>query len=266
MDPVPERPDQVDATAPSAARVYDYFLGGKDNFAADRELAERIQAVLPGGWREAAAVNRRFILKAVQWCASMLDVGQFLDLGCGLPLKPSVHDCARAGHPEAAVVYVDNDPMVLSHVSALQSGPGLAAVRADVADPARVLELVTGLPGGLVDLSRPVAIVLGGTLSTMEAETAQAAMAGYAAGMAPGSAAIISCLSYSDEAAGAEAERMYSVAGPWHNHPAGDVASFFGGLRIIHDRVMDVRCWPACPLVTQDQPEALVLGGIGVTG
>ena len=257
---------QVDATVPSAPRIYDFLLGGKDNFDADRELAARMEAAAGDGAsvRELARVNRAFVLKAARWVASMLAVDQFLDLGCGLPLQPAVHDAARDGCPEATVVYADMDAMVLSHVSALQSGPGLAAAEADASDPEAALEAAAA--AGLLDLGRPACVILGATLSTMDSAAARAAVAGYAAALAPGSAIIISCASWADPETGRRIAKMSAVAGPWFNHPAGDVASFFAAadLRIIHGRVMDVACWPACPVNPPDQAGAVVLGGIGV--
>jgi SAM-dependent methyltransferase len=253
------------ASRPNQARVYDFLLGGKDNFGPDRDLAARLEAAAGGcaPVRELAGINRAFVLKAVQWCASMLAIDQFLDLGCGLPLKPAVHDAARQGCPEATVVYADIDPVVISHVSALQSGDGLAAVLADASDPAAVLE--EAVATGLLDLERSACVILGATLSTMPADVARAAVASYAAALAPGSAVVISCGSCADPETGARMAEMAGAAGPWHNHGYEDVASFFaaGGLRVIHGRIMNLACWPTCALTAQDEP-ASVLGGIGI--
>jgi S-adenosyl methyltransferase len=272
VEALPERQAPlVDASRPDAPRVYNYLLGGKDNYAADRALAEQLESQAGGhaSVRELARVNRSFVLRAVQWSASMLAIGQFLDLGCGLPSVPSVHDAARDGHEGARVVYVDRDPMVISHAAALMAGTGLAAIRADVADPARVLEVVADLqvPGGaLIDLAKPAAAIFGGTLSAMPADVARSAVKAYAAALAPGSAVIISCASYADTGLGERMAGLYSAAGEWRNHGYEDVESFFLGadLRILHGRPMDARCWPACPLTPQDQAGARVIGGIGI--
>ena len=255
----------VDASRPSTPRVYDCLLGGKDNFAADRDLAGRLEAEAPG-LRELARVNRAFVLQSARWAASMLGISQFLDLGCGLPSRPAVHEVARDGCEGARVVYVDKDPMVACHAASLMAGTGLAAVRADAAEAARVLELVADLEvpgsgGRLIGFARPVCVILGGTLSSMPAETARAAVAAYAEALAPGSAVVISCVSYADPEFAAKMEDMFSAAGTWRNHPLADVESFFGGLRVVHGRVADVRCWPMMPPET---PAACVLGGIGV--
>ena len=125
---------QPDPNIPNAARIYDYLNGGKDNFGADRELADRMQAEggEGAGVRELAKVNRSFVLSAARWCASMLGTDQFLDVGCGLPLVPAVHDAARQGCLGATVVYADIDPAVISHVTTMcWAGDGLAAILAD---------------------------------------------------------------------------------------------------------------------------------------
>lgn len=256
------------------ARVYDYWLGGKDNFAADREAAEMLLDPARGGHaglRVLARQNRTFVLKAVTWAASQ-GITQFLDLGCGLPASPAVHDAARASEPSARVVYVDKDPLVASHVSAIEAaGEGLAVVEADVTDPAGVLAIAADLvrpdAGLLLDLSEPLGLIFGGTLSDMDADTARGTVARYAGALAPGSCVIASCASFADAGV---AERIAGVfagqCGGWRNHGRGDVSSFFaaGGLRILHGRAMDVACWPACPAGDGAEPGAQVLGGIGI--
>ena len=250
-------------TRPNPARVYNYLIGGKDNFTADRDLGEAMEAASPG-LRKLAQVNRAFVLKAARWAGAMLAVAQYLDLGCGLPASPAVHDAAREGRPGAVVAYVDRDPVVLSHVSALQRGEGIAAVRADITDPAAVLGDETIL--GLISLHRPLCVILGGTLSAMPADVARKTVAGYTEAIAPGSCMIISCVSYADQALGDKMASMFAGAGEWTNHTREDIESFFtaGGLRVMHGTVMNVRSWPACPATGEPETPAQVLGGIGI--
>ena len=115
-----------DPTVPNVARIYDYMLGGKDNFAADRQLAEQIMANVPtSAW--SARQQRAFVVRAVRYCAQQ-GIGQFLDIGSGLPTMDNAHEVARRVIPEAAVVYVDIDPVALSHARALlATSPGVAA-------------------------------------------------------------------------------------------------------------------------------------------
>ena len=263
-----EPPPLVDASRPLAPRIYDFLLGGKDNYAADRALGEELLRLSPG-LDDLARVNRAFVLKAVQWSASMLGIGQFLDLGCGLPSRPYVHTAARQGCEDARVVYVDRDPMVICHAAALEAGPGLAAVKADVSDPGRVLEVVADLAvagaGRLIDFRQPVCAIFGGTLSAMPADVARNAVRGYMAALARGSAVIISCASYADREHGVVMEKAFAPAADWRNHSLAEVESFFAAanLRVMRGRVADVASWPMLPAET---PDVAVLGGIGVKG
>jgi hypothetical protein len=169
--------------------------------------------------------------------------------------------------------------MVVRHVRCVQDQEGwegTAVIEGDASDPEAVLAAIGDLalrparaaeevPPKLIDLAEPVCAVFGGTLSAMDAETARKAAAGFAGKLAPGSAMIISCASFADAGLGARMAEACGAAGSWHNHPADDVASFFdaGGLRLVHGRVMDVKCWPACPAAGAIR-DAAVLGGIGI--
>ena len=122
--PGPSRPPAgVDTSRPNAARVWDCLLGGKDNFAADRDLAEALTDPARGGdpgLRALAREQRAFILRAVRWAAAHGGIAQFIDAGCGLPFRPYVHEAARSAEPSARVAYADPDPMVVRHVQALE--------------------------------------------------------------------------------------------------------------------------------------------------
>src|ERR1700752_2493894 len=115
------RTRSLNADVPNIARVYDFFLGGKDNFAADRELAAQIAELAPD-WVQACRDNRRFVGRAVTWAAGQ-GIRQFLDLGAGLPTRPAVHETAREITPDARVCYVDNDRVVVTHARALLAKP-----------------------------------------------------------------------------------------------------------------------------------------------
>ena len=136
---------QIDASVPNGSRIYGYYLGGKDNYDADRRRAEELESAAQAhgaSVRRLARDNRAFIVRAVTWAASTVGLGicQFLDLGCGPVVPgPSVHEAARWGCQGARVVYADIDPVVISHAMALLSGPGLGAVLADAADVPSVL-------------------------------------------------------------------------------------------------------------------------------
>ena len=139
---VPAMRSALDTSVPNMARIYNYWLGGKDHFAADRAEADRLVALYPP-LPVLARENRAFLIEAAGWAARQ-GIGQFIDLGAGLPASPSVHQAARAVLPAARVAYVDIDPVVLTHAAALlATGDGVAAVDADLRDPAAVL----GQPG-----------------------------------------------------------------------------------------------------------------------
>src|SRR5690349_14629386 len=147
---------------PHPARIYDYWLGGKDNFAADREAAEAVIEVRPTVVRDIRA-NRAFLRRAVAWLATEAGIGQFLDIGTGLPTKPNVHEIAQAVIPSARIVYVDNDPLVLSHARALlASGPlgKTAYIDADLRDPEQILVSAAAT----LDFTQPAALLLVGIL------------------------------------------------------------------------------------------------------
>lgn len=150
-------PPGIDVTTPSPARMYDYYLGGKDNFAADRVAAEKALSVVPDG-RKVAWANRRFLVRVVKHLARN-GIEQFIDLGTGIPTSPNVHETARSFVPDARVAYVDNDPIVPVHNRALleSSGDGIVAVRGDVRYPLNILN--NHSVRQVIDFQRPVGIL-----------------------------------------------------------------------------------------------------------
>ena len=150
----------IDLSVPHSARMYDYYLGGKDNFAADRETAERSLKSWPGG-RTAARENRAFLGRAVRYLAGEAGIRQFLDIGTGLPSANNVHEVAQRISPDAHVVYADNDPIVLAHAEALlASDPAgrTAYIQADLREPGAILAHPT--VRATLDFSEPVALML----------------------------------------------------------------------------------------------------------
>ena len=153
-------PAEIDITRPHPARTWDYYLGGKDNFAADRAAADRVIAAWPG-MRVAARENRKFLGRAVQYLAGEAGIDQFLDIGSGLPTANNVHEVAQAVNPAARVVYVDNDPLVLVHGRALlaSSPEGKCAyIQADLRQPETILSAPATQE--TLDFNRPIALIL----------------------------------------------------------------------------------------------------------
>jgi len=250
-----------DASVPNMARVYDALLGsGKDAYAADRAEAGRLLEIYPP-LTDLIRENREFITRAVTWTAGQ-GTGQFIDIGCGLPVSPSVHQAARVVNPTARVAYVDTDPVVLSHARALlATGDGVSAAGADLRDPAAVL----GHPDlrAVIDPARPVCIVLGAVLHFLDADAARAVTAGYACLLAPGSYLVISCASYDDEALAKRLAAEYTAAS-FHNHTREDVESFFDGLELIGPGITEAKSWRAwLPEPVPCRRGGHVLAGVG---
>jgi hypothetical protein len=153
-------PSEIDVSKPHPARMYDYFLGGKDNFAADRATAAKVL----GSWgtvRTAVRENRAFLGRTVRYLATEAGIGQFLDIGTGLPSANNVHEVAQAVNPAARVVYADNDPIVLAHARALlASGPqgAIAFLDADVREPEKILS--GHVTRATLDFTEPIALML----------------------------------------------------------------------------------------------------------
>ena len=181
-------PADIRTEIPHPARVYDYWLGGKDNFAADRAVAEQVLAVMPE-ILDTVRGNRRFLARAV---AFLRDSGirQFLDIGSGLPSSPNVHEIAQEGGTGARVVYVDHDPIVVSHAAALMAtSEDTHALRGDL----RAVDEVAVAAGKLLDLTKPVGLLFVGCLHHIpDSEDPAGIVARYLAVLAPGSYLVIS--------------------------------------------------------------------------
>jgi hypothetical protein len=166
----PELPPEIDTSRPHAARVYDYFLGGENHFPADRAVAEKSLASVPSG-RIGAREQRAFLGRAVRYLVGEEGIGQFLDIGAGLPAASNVHEVAQAIAPSARVAYVDNDPLVLAHARVLLASSEAGRTtytHADLRSPGEILSS----PGvsDVLDFSRPVALMLVGILHFLEDE------------------------------------------------------------------------------------------------
>ena len=253
-----------DPKTPSIARVYDYFLGGKDNFAADRELGERLISFVPSTpvtLRE----NKEFLALAVSWVANQ-GISQFIDVGAGMPTSPSTHETAQAVVPGARVAYIDNDPVVLSHLDALSAkgSIGVTVVDGDVRDADTILRAVAGS----IDLTEPACLIMGSLLHFFAPRAARDLVARYAGALAPGSYVILTMGIASGEAA-EKFFRLYSE-GPskLYQHSPEDFATFFGPLELVPPGIGDARTvrpgWAEAP--TAPPREGWMIVGIARTG
>jgi O-methyltransferase involved in polyketide biosynthesis len=256
-----QAPAGVDTTVPAAARMYDYWLGGHDNFAADRAAALKITEHAPGT-PAAARANRRFLGRAVRYLAGEAGIRQFLDLGAGLPTNGNVHQVAGQIAPDARVVYVDSDPMVVAHARALAPGPGVAVIHADLRDPDAILAHPDTFR--LIDFTRPLAILFVSVLHFVPEPGAHAAVAAFTGAAAPGSHLVLSHgYDDQDQQAGATTTTVYaSTASPVTRRTRTEILTFFDGLEVLEPGLVPVQQWrPGEP----DPPgpgKAWILGGV----
>jgi O-methyltransferase involved in polyketide biosynthesis len=261
--PIDHLPD-VDPSRAHPARVYDYWLGGKDNFAADREVAEAMLANEPG-IRMMARANRRFLERAVRYLVTEQGIGQFLDVGCGIPTARNTHEVAQELDPGARVVYVDNDPVVAAHSRALLTStvPGAVAfIAADATDPARILD---SPELAALDLDRPVALVLMSFLMYFSDEVAHGIVGTLLDALAPGSCLTVShpTAVFDPVAAGRNVETARRSGLTYNLRDQDGVAAFFTGLDLVEPGVVPVLGWRPDGAPPADVRRVHFFGGVG---
>ncbi|WP_026204201.1 SAM-dependent methyltransferase [Actinomycetospora chiangmaiensis] len=236
-------PQEVDLDRPSAARVYDYYLGGSHNFAVDREMARRAIA----DWPELPQImrsNRAFLRRAVRWCVAQ-GVDQFLDIGSGIPTVGAVHEVARTDDPAVRVVYVDVDPVAVAHSVALLDGvPGTGAVQADLCDVDGVLD--DPVVRDVLDLDRPVALLVVALLHFVaDDREPAAALARYRERLAPGSLLVLSHASAdgAPDRAGDHIALYRRTATPMSMRPYDAVLRFFDGFDLVEPGLVPLSTW-----------------------
>jgi hypothetical protein len=225
-------PPAVEWTPVSAPRIYDYLLGGKDNFGPDRAAAAHLLQVAPYA-RDVARNNRQFLARAVRYLVRGCGIRQIIDLGTGLPTRPSVHEVARELAGDVRVVYVDNDPIVAAHNAAvLGTEPGIITLLRDLRAPDTVLD--DPAVRGLIDFERPVGLLFVAVLHFVALDQAPAVLARYRDAVVPGSAVAISalCRDISDPVALRVAEALFEQStSPLHARTTAQVGQLFEGFR-----------------------------------
>jgi hypothetical protein len=262
--PGPERPLASYASIAHVARVYDYLLGGKDNFAADREAAEQAIRINPDIVSTARA-NRAFLIRATSYLVAQAGIRQFLDIGTGMPTNNNIHEVAQSIAPESRIVYVDHDPIVLSHGRALLTGTPEGAtdyVEADLREPAKILAEAART----LDFRRPVAIMLIAILHLIvDQDDPYDLVSQLVNAVVPGSYVVISHAA-SDIDSGA----MISMASRLNELMAQqsmprthrEVAYFFAGLDLVEPGLVRVPEWrPAS--VSDSAVRAQMWGAVG---
>jgi trans-aconitate methyltransferase len=257
------QPPDIDTSVAHQARVYDYLLGGKDNFAADREVGDRAMQAYPDSVA-ASRANRAFLGRAVRFLAGEAGIRQFLDIGTGIPSADNTHEVAQKVAPESRIVYVDNDPIVLAHARALlASAPEgqTAYLDADANDPDPILARAAGT----LDFSQPVAITL---LSILHAIEDPYALTSRLVDAVPtGSYLAISIPASDIQPAGfAEMARRLNEGIPcvtFALHGYAEVTRFFDGLELLEPGVVPVNYWrpgPGGPDPARDLPVYAAIG------
>jgi S-adenosyl methyltransferase len=255
---------QIDTTVAHPARVYDYWLGGTVNYPADREAAERVLAVTPG-LRFRVRANRDFLARAVRYLAAEAGIRQFLDIGTGIPSANNTHEVAREAAPDARIVYVDNDPIVLAHAAELlASGPAGATqyIHGDARDPGAIVAAAART----LDFTRPAALLLLGMLHLIsDAEDPYRIVAALTGALPAGSYLVISHpASDINAAAQAEAQKRYNerVATPQTLRSRAEVARFFDGLDLVPPGLVYVHTWRPDAAAAAAEDTASAYGGV----
>lgn len=238
-------PPRIDITKPHQARVWNHWLGGKDNYPVDRELAEQLQHVYPG-MEDIARHARAFLGRAVRHLAADAGIRQFLDIGTGLPTVDNTHDVAQRVDPTCRIVYVDNDPLVLVHAQALLTSHPLGAcdyIEADVRDPDVILDFAAKT----LDFSRPTALMLLGVMGTIfDDEQAYGLVRQLMDALPPGSYLVFEDGTNSvrpDAAAEAERLRDEGKVYSYRLRTPEEISRFFDGLELLDPGVVSVSRW-----------------------
>lgn len=256
-------PAEVDATTPSAARLYDYYLGGGYNFEADRVLAQRIYRVFPE-MPYLARVNRAFLRRATEFCARQ-GISQFLDIGCGLPTSGAVHEVAQGINPDAHVVYVDNEPVAVAHSELiLEHNENATVIQADLRQPDTVLNHLQ--TRRLLDLREPIALLVVAVVHFVpDSDDPAKVLARYREVLAPGSFLAFSHVSGDTLPNVAKAAELYrNSQNPAHLRTKAEIASMLEGFELVEPGLVFVPEWQ--PYSADDAVDAWRCSFYGAVG
>jgi O-methyltransferase involved in polyketide biosynthesis len=250
---------------PHSARIWNYWLGGKDNYPVDREAGDQFGAVFPG-IVDVTRASRQFLIRAVRFLAGEVEIRQFLDIGTGLPTAENTHEVAQRVAPESRIVYVDNDPVVLIHARALlfSSGEGRTAyVDADLHDPDTIMDAAAET----LDFTRPIALMLMGILGHVtDDDEARSIVKRLLDTLASGSHLVL-CDGTDTNPAGVAAQEQYNRSGavPYRLRSPAQLTGFFAGLELVQPGLVSVSQWRPDPADAVGGLPAAVdaFGGVG---
>ncbi|MCM2392077.1 SAM-dependent methyltransferase [Streptomyces albipurpureus] len=261
-DPLGRGPD-LDVSLPQSARVWNYWLGGRDNYLADREVGQAFQEFFPG-IVDLAHDSRAFLARTVRHLAGEVGIRQFLDVGTGLPTRENTHQIAQRVAPSSRIVYVDNDPLVLAHARALLTGTAEGAtdyLDADLHDP----ESIISQAASTLDFARPVALTLLQVVGHVaDDEQARSVVDRLMAALPSGSYLVFND-SVDTHTVNALATRRYNESGatPYFLRSPEQIAAFFDGLELLEPGVVPLAEWRPDPAAPSDRPhEVIALGGV----
>ena len=258
----PGTPDKIDITVPHSARIWNYWLGGKDNYPVDREAGDAFLEIYPDITVVARAV-RSFLARAVTYLAGEAGIRQFLDVGTGLPTADNTHEVAQRVAPPARIVYVDNDPLVLVHARALlASAPegSCTYIEADVRDPGAILDAAAGA----LDLGRPVALMLLGILGHVgDDDEARSIVRQLTEALPSGSYLALSDGANTSQAR-QQAHQRYAQTGavPYRLRSPEQITAFFDGLDLLPPGVVPVSQWRPDPSPSGPPCQVDTFGGV----
>ena len=259
LDGTTTLPTEIDPNRPSIARVYDYVIGGKQHFAIDREVSKALYAAVPEVGQLGQS-GRTTLLRAVRWLVTEAGIDQIVDLGSGLPTQGNVHEIALEANPDAHVVYVDNDPIVLAHGRALLANDhNVTVIQADINDVDSIFTNPDLL--ALIDLDRPFAIITSSILHHLEDGPARAVAADLRARMSPGSYFMSANFLDDDEERAKELENAFLEGGlgTGRFRTWAELGEFFAGLELVEPGIVYADEWrPDAETPTQEpRPDAL---------
>ncbi|HEY9525284.1 MAG TPA: SAM-dependent methyltransferase [Thermopolyspora sp.] len=237
-------PPAVDTSVPHSARIWNYWLGGKDNYPVDREAGDQYVATFPG-IVDVARYSRLFLSRAVRHLAGEVGIRQFLDIGTGLPTVDNTHEVAQRVAPECRIVYVDNDPLVLAHARALLVGTPEGAtdyIDADLREPGTILAAA----GKTLDFTRPIALMLMGILGHIDSyDEARSIVRQLLDGLPAGSHLTLYDGSGEFNEAFEDAQDGYDDTGaiPYRLRSREQIAGFFDGLELLDPGVVSLGRW-----------------------
>jgi hypothetical protein len=268
---VPDGPDELDTTAtgidttvPHSARIWNYWLGGKDNFAVDREAGDAWSATFPG-MRDVARASRSFLIRSIRYLAADAGIRQFLDVGTGLPTADNTHQVAQRIAAEARIVYVDNDPMVLAHARALLTSTrdGVTAyIHADLGEADKIMAEAAKT----LDFGKPIALILSGVMGHVTNTGEARSIVRNLMGALP-SGSYLSLNDGTSVVGGEELEQAtqdYNETGavPYVQRTPEEIASFFDGLELVEPGVVSCPRWRPDDAAGEPPAEVDAFGGV----